>query len=85
MANAELGERHTAIAEAEGRHVRLEIEYTQTGWRVRIVETDGGTTVANELANNPYDLTAARKYAEEIANSYLANKDLKLPTIKWGR
>jgi hypothetical protein len=36
----------------------------------RVVETDGGTTVA-----------AAKKYAEEIANSYLADKGLNVPPL----
>lgn len=85
MAIPRLGERCTATAEAGGRHVRLEVEYTQTGWRVRVVETDGGTTVVDELANDPYDLAAAKKHAEEIANSYLAKEDLDLPAIKWNK
>lgn len=85
MANPELGECYTAIAEAGARSVCLKVEYTQTGWIVQVIETEGNSEVACVPANNPYDLAAAKKEAEEIAESYLADKDLKLPTIKWGR
>jgi hypothetical protein len=83
MASPELGECYWAIAEAGGRHVRLKVEYTQTGWSVHITETDRNTEVACGRAHDPYDLAEAEKYAEETANSYLADKDLKLPTVKW--
>lgn len=83
MANPKLGEGVAATAEAGGRHVRLKVEYTQTGWLVEVFETDGNTEVACETAHDPHDLAAAKKHAEEIAKSYLANEDLKLPSIQW--
>lgn len=83
MANPELGEYYTAIAEAGAGHVRLKVEYTQIGWLVQVVETDGNTELAREFADDPHDLATAKKRAEEIANSYLADKDLEVPTIEW--
>jgi hypothetical protein len=82
MANPNLGEGITATAEAGGHHVRLKVEYTQTGWEVQVFETDGNTEVERELVN---DLDAGKKRAEEIAKSYLANADLKLSAIQWER
>jgi hypothetical protein len=80
MANPKLGEGVTATAEAGGRHVRLKVEYTQTGWMAQVFETDGNTVVEREPAN---DLDVGKKRAEEIAKSYLANADLKMPAIQW--
>lgn len=80
MANPRLGEGVTATAAAGGRHVRLKVEYTQTGWVAQVFETDGNTEVAHEMAD---DLEAGKRRAEEIAKNYLANADLKLPAIKW--
>ena len=80
MANPKLGEGITATAEAGGRHVRLKVEYTQTGWVAQVFETDGNTEVERKPVN---DLDAGKRHAEEIAMSYLANADLKLPSIQW--
>jgi len=80
MANPNLGEGITATAEAGGRHVRLKVEYAQTGWVARVFETDGNTELEREPVN---DLDAGKKRAVEIAMSYLANADLKLPAIQW--
>jgi len=80
MASPKLGEGVTATAEAGGRHVRLKVEYTQTGWVAQVFETDGNTEVEREVVG---DLESGKKRAEEIAKSYLADKDLKLPAIEW--
>ena len=82
MAYPKLGEGITATAEAGGRHVRLKVEYTQTGWVVQVFETDGNTEVEHKPVN---DLDAGKRHAEEIAMSYLANADLKFPSIQWER
>jgi hypothetical protein len=82
MASPALGEGAVATAEAGGRHVSLRVEYTQTGWATQVTETDGGTELAREIANS---LVEGKRRAEEIAKGYLANKDLKLPAIRWGR
>lgn len=80
MANPKLGECVTATSAAGDRHVCLKVEYTQTGWVAQVVETDGNTEVAHEIADN---LKEGKQRAEQIAKSYLANKDLKLPAIRW--
>lgn len=80
MVNPRLGERLTASAEAGGRHVRLTVEYTQTGWVAEVVEIDGNTQVAHEPAHS---LESAKQIAEEIAKAYLANRDLRLPAVEW--
>lgn len=81
MANPRLGEAVTAAVDAGGRHVRLKVEYTQTGWVAQVFETDGNTEVASEMVDS---CEAGKQRAEEIAKAYLADKDLKLPGIQWG-
>ncbi len=80
MANPALGEGTAATAKTDVRHVSLRVEYTQTGWVARVVETDGGTEVAHEMVDS---LEGGQHRAEEIAKSYLADKDVTLPAIKW--
>ncbi len=80
MTDPVLGEVLTATVEAGGRHVRLQIEYTRTGWYAQVFETDGDTTVCSEMKRSHNE---AVQYAEEVARAYLADKDLKIPPVNW--
>jgi hypothetical protein len=80
MINTKQGDGAMATAEAGGRHLRLKVEYMQTGWVVEVFETDGNSEVEREMVDS---LDVGKLRAEEIAKSYLADKDLKLPAIEW--
>jgi hypothetical protein len=80
MENPMFGECFTATLAAGERHVRLEVLYTQAGWNARVIETDGNTQVECEMVDS---LDSGKQRAEEIAQSYLGDKDLLLPSAKW--
>jgi hypothetical protein len=82
MPNPSMGEGVVATAEAGGRHVSVRVEYAPTGWVIHAFETDGNTEIAHEISSS---LGEGKQRAEEIAKSYLADRNLKLPTIRWKR
>ena len=85
MANPKLGEGVTATAEAGGRHVRLKVEYTQTGWMAQVFETDGNTVVEREPANDLDVERSALKKSQRAILPMPTSRCLRFNGKKYGK